>query len=104
MSANVEHGVIVRACYSIQPDGLCQRLLRGCVALEPGHRVGLIFWEIALGIDRWLSAVRRRGGQLHSGTKKHIVGSSEFLEPKAGLAAGVSKLIVRGQDHHDSHL
>jgi hypothetical protein len=96
VTADIEDRVIVLWFHVGELHGLRQSLLRSRIALKPHHRLGLIFREVALGIDRWLAACGRGERQLHTGISKDEVRGSKLFQPEARLAASVAELIVRG--------
>ena len=48
-------------------------------------------------------ALGRCEGDLSAGIFEDIIRRRQFLQPEAGLAAGVAELVVRGQNHQDLH-
>ena len=95
MPARIEDRVEILRSHIRKFDGICKVFLRRCIFLEPGHGGRLIFWQIALRIDRWLAAFRGGNRQLNTGVSENEVGSGKFFQPETGFAASVAELVVR---------
>ena len=76
-------------------DRVSESLLRRLIFLKPRHRRRLIFRQIALRIERRLSAFRRGERQFNAGISEDKIGGGKFFQPETSLAAGVAQLIVR---------
>ncbi len=94
MSAGVEDRVEVSLLDAVEADRLGELGFRCCIGLEAAREVGLEARLVALGIERRLPALGRGKHDLGAGILEGVVGRGELLEPEAGLAAGVAKLVV----------
>jgi hypothetical protein len=63
------------------------------------HGGSLILRQVALWIDRGLSSFCRYQRQFDASVPEGKARGREFLQPEAGLAAGVAQLIM-GRKHH----
>jgi len=58
---------------------------------------------IAFGIHRWVSTLRRSEGNRPTSIFESVVGRGEFFQPESRSSARGSQLIVRSQNHQNSH-
>src|SRR6185295_3307210 len=104
MPTHIEYGVEILRFRVRKLDGMGKSFLCRFILLEPRHRGSLIFWQIALRVDRRLSAFRRGERQLYTGIPEKKIGGREFFEPEPGFATRVAQLIVGCEHHQDFHL
>jgi hypothetical protein len=103
MATGVEDGIVIFLLDAIEAHRPVELGVGVGVLLEPPCDVGLEVRLVALGIERRPTAFGRCEGDLGPGILENIVGRSEFLQPKAGFAARVAELVVRGKNHQDFH-
>src|SRR5580700_4682060 len=100
----IENGIEVFRLHVRELHRVSESLLRRRVLLEPRHRRGLIFRQIAFRIEWRLPTFRRGQRQLNSSITEYEIRRRELLQPEASLAAGVAQLIMRRQDHQYLHV
>ena len=103
MATGVEDGIVVFLLDAIEAHRLVQLGVGGGVLFEPTGEVGLEVRLVALGIERRAPALGGSEGDLDARILEDIVRRRQFLEPEAGLAAGVAELVVGGENHQDFH-
>src|SRR5262245_43057617 len=103
VAARIEDGVVVLLFYAIEANRPIELALRVSVLLETTGDVRLEAWILALGVERWTTALGRGQSDLRARVLKFIVGRGQLLQPEPGLTAGVAELVVGGQNHQDFH-
>ncbi|MNL52001.1 hypothetical protein D3C87_1751410 [compost metagenome] len=58
---------------------------------------------VAFRVQRRLPALGRGQHDVGAGVLKRVVRRGQLFEPEASFAAGIAKLIVRGQNDEDFH-
>ncbi len=101
MATGVEHRVEILGRDLIQTIGVGQQRLRLAIAVEALGRLGLGVRLVALRVERRLTALGRSQYHLRAGIQKGGVRRGEFLQPEAGLFAGVTQLVV-GREHDEN--
>jgi hypothetical protein len=104
VAADIEHRVKVLRLYIGEFDRLREFRLCFLVFFESRHRGSLIRGHIALWIERRLPSFRRGQRQVDAGVPEREVLGREFLEPESGLEPGITKNVVRRQNHHNFHV
>src|SRR6185436_3522382 len=103
VTARIEDSVVVLLLHAVEAYRLVEPALRVRVLLEATGYVRLEARILALGIERRTTALWRSKSDLRARVLELIVGRGQLLQPEAGLAAGVAKLVVGGQNHQDFH-
>ena len=103
MAAGVEDGIVIFLFDAIEANRRGELCIRGHISFKAAGKVGLKFRFVAFRIERRLTAFRRGEHDLGAGVLKHEIRRRQFLEPEAGLSAGVAELVVRGENHQDLH-
>ena len=103
VTPGIEYRIKAVGGYARKYFCICESLLGRLVGLEPPGVIGLRIIGIARRIKRRLPALGRSQRDLRPGILEHIIRRGKFLEPEAGLLAGVAQLVVRCQNHKNVH-
>src|ERR1700678_3470636 len=103
VSAGVEDGIVIFLLDAIEAHRLVELGVGGGVLFEPPCEVGLEVRLVALGIEGRTPTLGGSEGDLNARILEDIVRRRQFLEPEAGLAAGVAELVVGSKNHQDFH-
>src|SRR5262245_7542134 len=96
MAPRIEDGIIILLLHALEAHRLVELTLGIVVLLEATGDVGLEVRILALGIERRAAAFGRCQRDLHPRVLENIVGRGQLLQPEAGFASGVAKLVMRG--------
>ncbi|GGT20858.1 hypothetical protein GCM10010240_62130 [Streptomyces griseoviridis] len=103
VAAGVEDRVEVVGGDAVEADGVGEGGHGLLVGLEAAGLLGLEAGFVALGVQRGTAALGGGQGDVPAGLLEAVVGSGQFLQPEAGLPAGVAEPVVRGEDDEDLH-
>src|SRR5215813_11426797 len=103
MAAWIEHGIVAFLFYAIEAQRLVELSFGIGVLLEATGDVRLEARILALGIERWTTALGRGQRDLRARALEFVVGRGQLLQPESGLATGVAELVVGCQNHQDLH-
>jgi hypothetical protein len=103
VTTGIEDGVVVFLLDPLETHRPVELGFSVGVLFEPTGDVGLEARLVALGIKWRTAALGRCEGNLRARILEDVVRRGELLQPEAGRAPGVAKLVVGGQNHQDFH-
>ena len=104
MASGVKQGVVVVHIHIRQFLRAGERFLGMGVLLETMGGFRQCILSFTVGVDGWLPTLGRGNGDVCAGIPENVIGGGELFQPKTGLVAGISHLIVRGENHQYFHV